>query len=127
MHGGTDDPQELGHGRLPAARSNGTLELQEVRVDSRPTALFISQSMDRQDDHSRHAAPPKTSSPALSPSNQPPNSLTAAAGAATHRSRRRIVSLDSSSVRHTCAVDGWCLVGLSVRMHPNPAMILILS
>ena len=29
--GGTDDPQELGHGRLPAANSNGTLELQDVR------------------------------------------------------------------------------------------------
>ena len=26
-----DDAEELGHGRLPAANSNGTLELQDVR------------------------------------------------------------------------------------------------
>ena len=75
VNGGTDDPQELGHGRLPAARSNGTLELQEVRFDSRPTTVITAQSTDGQDGHSWHAAPAQTSF-ALSPSYQPPKHLT---------------------------------------------------
>ena len=37
VNGGTDDPMELGHGRLPAANSNGKLELKEVRA--RPAAV----------------------------------------------------------------------------------------
>ena len=32
VNGGTDDPMELGHGRLPAANSNGHVELKEVRA-----------------------------------------------------------------------------------------------
>jgi hypothetical protein len=31
-NGGTDDPMELGHGRLPTANSKGNVELREVRV-----------------------------------------------------------------------------------------------